>query len=282
MDIFINNEPLQFELKEDLPLSKIIDNISTWAAEKDYYILEYHVDSGSKKTEPFSNEINKLEIEIGDIQDLTRATLNELLDYLNRVGSFLSNKIHSKSELTENETLELIEGIDCINNAAAVLSGQTGNNISNTLNELKKIAKTAKTEQDILNLLQHLTYIRFFILDTRRQFQFKFLTPDELDECKKKFIDKIDKIETYLEKMTTEFTIGKEAEAILSLNDLIEIIYDGLTVLHLTSTAPETAEKIASLLKDLMDSLDKKDMVTVADILDFDLRDSLKELKQYA
>ncbi|MDH5719110.1 MAG: hypothetical protein OEZ13_00675 [Spirochaetia bacterium] len=282
MEILINDQPLDFELKDIISLSEIIDHVSEWAGKNNYYILDYKVQTESKSLKPMSDEIDKIEIEVGDIKDLTLATVNELLEYLNRVGSFLAERLYKNIPFSLDEKEQLQEGVDCIEKAFIVLISpepieEKSKNMKAVVSDLANLAKDIDSDEGLMKVLQNMTLIRYHLLDLSRQYRFKALSPEELEKGKQKFLSQLESVDGLLEKITSEFTIGKEAHAILALNDLMEGLFEGINVLYLTGTAIETSEKITVIFQDLMKAIEEKDMVTAADIIDFDLRDAIKE-----
>src|SRR5690242_20643507 len=103
MKILVNGETLGFELEHELPLTGIIEHVSTWARDRNMHILDYRVDlaqGADRQNEPTSSQIELLDIELGSRADLIYANLQELDAYLDRMGVFLAQHISEEKPVS--------------------------------------------------------------------------------------------------------------------------------------------------------------------------------------
>lgn len=279
MKILVNGENLPFELDEVLPIESVIEKVAVWARSQNAHILDYRIKArtGFENADVLNSEQTELiDIELGNAIDLISGNLNELDAYLDRMGVFLADKISEGKNLNARELEEVSSGIEYIRQVVSELNDKLGQDAGEEV-ENSLISLSAST--DLMVKIQSLAVIKNQTGVWMRKVKFGALTAEEKTELKAKFLEKVPETESALEKIASLLTMGKESEALQKLEYAMEIISDGLVLLSMTGY-PD-AEKISSTLKlmsELTAALDSSDMVTAADIIDFDLRESLSKL----
>lgn len=279
MRILVNGDELPFTLEEILPVEKVIEKVAEWARTQNAYILDYRIKAapGFEKAEKLNSDQTELiDFELGNTFDLISGNVNELDAYLDRMGVFLADKISAGAELTEKEKAEVAEGIDYIRQVTSELEERMGHDAGE---ELERALISLSATNDLMVKIQSLAVIKNQAGVWLRKVKFGSLTQTEMAELRAKFIEKVPETEASLEKIASLLTMGKESEALQKLEMAMEIISDGLVLLSMTGY-PDS-EKITGTLKlmsELTAALDSSDMVTAADIIDFDLRESLAKL----
>ncbi len=298
MEIIVNQEPIDFELTEVISLSEVLNKLSEWAANKKLFIIEYIVKpiqnkSISKKEEQelSTNEINKLEVLIGTEKDLLIENIYNLNQYVEKLGVFLASSIQNKVEISSEEKINIKEGFYWIHEVTSLMLEhhlfKSKNAVNIRQNRIKEILSTiyqyAETElpnkeEEMFSFLDDLGYLKFQVEIWNKIAVFYNFTEEELKDLWNTFILEIPNILDKLENIATQFTLSKENEAIPILEGIIHDLSDSITIINLLNKSKlnEWQSKIVKMLQEILELLDNKDYVTVADILDYDLKELLE------
>lgn len=279
MRIYIGEELLNFELNETLPFAQIIAKLTAWAESQKRFIIDYRVAAKpefAEKDELNSDEIDVIHLQIGDQTDLLESNLRELIDYADRVGMHLAKVIQEGKSLDTKETNDLKAGgvfvAELLGTLTNYLKPENAEVLTHALNALN-------TNPDLIEKINGLALIQNQLKLWLRQTEFSRVTPAEAVERVSEFRARAAEIGAELEQIAARFTQGKEQEALQRLETVSQALVDAAILLRIANDArKDMAEKLVALLGDLTKAVDSRDLVTAADIVDFDLRDLLKEL----
>lgn len=279
MQILIGEEPLNFELTETLPFNEILQKLQAWAESQKRFIIDYRVAAKpefAEKDDLNSDEIDVIHLQIGDQTDLLESNLRELIDYADRVGMHLAKVIQEGKSLDTKETNDLKAGgvfvAELLGTLTNYLKPENAEALTNALNALN-------TNPDLIEKINGLAIIQNQLKLWLRQTEFSRVTPAEAAERVSEFRARAAEIGAELEQIAARFTQGKEQEALQRLETVSQTLVDAAILLRIANDAKkDMAEKLVALLGDLTKAVDSRDLVTAADIVDFDLRDLLKDL----
>jgi len=279
MRIYIGEEPLQFELTETLAFPQILDKLTSWAESQKMFIIDYRVAAKpefAEKEDLNSDEIDVINLQIGDQTDLLESNLRELIDYADRVGMHLAKVIQEGKSLDSKETNDLKAGgvfvAELLGTLTNYLKPENAESLTDALNALN-------TNPDLIEKINGLAIIQNQLKLWLRQTEFSRVTLTEAAERVSEFRARTGEIGGELEQIAARFTQGKEQEALQRLETVSQTLVDAAILMRIANDAKkDMAEKLVSLLSDLTKAVDSRDLVTAADIVDFDLRDLIKEL----
>lgn len=279
MRIFIGEEPLQFELPETLAFPQILAKLTSWAESQKMFIIDYRVavkPEFAEKEELNSDEIDVINLQIGDQTDLLESNLRELIDYADRVGMHVAKVIQEGKSLDAKESADLKAGgvfvAELLGTLTNYLKPENAESLTNALNALN-------TNPDLIEKINGLAIIQNQLKLWLRQTEFARVTPAEATEKVAEFRARIAEFGSELEQIAARFTQGKEQEALQRLETVSQALVDAAILMRIANDAKkDMAEKLVTLLGDLTKAVDARDLVTAADIVDFDLRDLIKEL----
>ena len=279
MQILIGEEPLNFELTETLPFNEILQKLQAWAESQKRFIIDYRVAAKpefAEKDDLNSDEIDVIHLQIGDQTDLLESNLRELIDYADRVGMHLAKVIQEGKSLDTKETNDLKAGgvfvAELLGTLTNYLKPENAEALTNALNALN-------TNPDLIEKINGLAIIQNQLKLWLRLTEFSRVTPAEAAERVSEFRARAAEIGAELEQIAARFTQGKEQEALQRLETVSQTLVDAAILLRIANDAKkDMAEKLVALLGDLTKAVDSRDLVTAADIVDFDLRDLLKDL----
>lgn len=272
-------EELNFELTEVIPLATIMDKLTAWAETQKLFIVDYRIAAKpefANKENLNSDEIDVIHLALGDQADLVESNLRELIDYTDRVGLHLAKIIQEGKALEAKDASDLKTGGAFIAESLATLTRhlrpENADNLTEAVNALN-------TKDDLVDRINGLAAIQNQLRLWLRQAEFSRVTPAEAIEKVKNFRELIPALQSDLEQIAAKFTQGKEQDALQKLEAVSQTLIDGIILMRIAGDAKKQhTEKLVTLLGDLTQAVDSRDLVTAADIADFDLRDALKEI----
>lgn len=270
---------MQFEMTETLPFPQILAKLTAWAESQKVFIIDYRVAAKPEfadKEELNSDEIDIVNLQIGDQTDLVESNLRELIDYADRVGVHLAKIIQEGKALDAKETNDLKTGgvfvAELLTTLMNYLKPENAEALTNAVNALN-------TNPDLIEKINGLAAIQNQLKLWLRHTEFSRVTPAEAAEKLVEFRARLPELSAELEQIAARFTQGKEQEALQRLETVSQALVDAAILMRIANdTNKDMAQKLVTLLGDLTKAVDSRDLVTAADIVDFDLRDLLKEL----
>jgi monoamine oxidase len=272
-------EELNYELGESLPFTQILDKLQAWAESQGLFIIDYRVAAkpeAAEKTELTSDEIDVINLQLGDQLQLVESNLRELIDYTDRAGLHLARTIQEGKSLSENEERDLKNGGAFIAESFDALSrylvAENPENIAGALNALN-------TNPDLVEKINALALLQNQLRLWLRYAEFSRVSPAEAADKVALFREKLPALQQDVEQIAARFTQGKEQDALVMLETISSTLIDAVVLMRKANDAKmQIGEKLVGLMGQLTAAIDARDLVTAADIVDFDLRDLLKEM----
>ncbi len=292
MNITVNQKPLDFELGADITLSEALGHIQDWAKKQNLFILDYKIspiDQKVKLDHPKdrlkTNEIKNLDVEIGTQIELFCDTINELSQYIDRMGCFLARHIQEKKEIDKNDLDMLQKGlvwvVESVKSILVQLSIKHDKSIENHLKILEKFQSNKidiNNNEEYMQLVEAIAKVKDQMDIWLKVWKFYGANENDLDDLLKDFKKEINKVLSDLEGIVTDLTMGSEAKGIHTIENLVDFLSDGLTILYLSNHFSKEREKLITVLNSLIASLDKNDLVSASDTIDYDLREVLEKI----
>ncbi len=280
MQVLVNEKPLEFKLENEIRLEQVLEHVQEWASQKNFYILDYEAlgkENQSVGEKALSSEIETVSIQLGDQRDLIVENLEEVNRYIDKVGSYLAERVTLEQAVAEDKALEIREGLNWVGDSIKSIEKQLLVKKSEFKVLLNNISNL-DIKNDTLEIIENLAQIKDRVFILIKNGRFSNLKPDEIAELTTEFKKQIPATVEKLEKVAEFLTAGKEGEAFQTLEGLIDYVSDGVAVMAQNQEKSETCDKLVALMKELMGALDNNDLVTAADIVDFDFKDLLQEL----
>ncbi|MFZ5630087.1 MAG: hypothetical protein ACOY5B_13220 [Spirochaetota bacterium] len=279
MEIYVGDERLQFELTETLPFSAVMQKLQAWAESQNLFIVDYRVAAKpgfESKEDLNSEEIAVINLQLGDQRELIESNLRELIDYTDRAGFHLAGVIQAGNALGAQEEQDLTTGgvflAESLQTLQTYLRPDNPDSLARAVQELN-------SNPDLIEKINALALIQNQLKIWLRQTEFSRVSPEEAAERVARFRAQIPGIQEELEKIAARFTQGREQEALQLLETVSQTLVDAVVLMRIAKDKGSSAgEKLVDLLGQLTAAIDSRDLVTAADIVDFDLRDLLKAL----
>ncbi len=291
MQIKVNEETLDFKLSQDITLDEVLTHVQSWADDKDLFILNYNIfDKNNLKInfryDILSSEIDLLNIEVGTQNDLYRDSLSELNNYIDRMGSFLASKIKNNKNLNDKEKITIKEGLEWITESVNRITKQLKLELNDKFKAHLLILEKTKNNH-LMNLLsgdqatpllESLSNIKNQVLIWHKAFQYYGASEEELEQLLDEFRKETLVVLESLEDIATDLTIGKGNAALQKIEKLSNFISEVLSLLYQMDTYEEEKIKLVDILDDLISALAKNDLITAADLVDYEIREALEKI----
>lgn len=279
MQILIGEEPLNFELTETLPFSQILQKLQAWAESQNVFIIDYRVAAKpefAEKAELNSDEIDVISLQLGDQTALIESNLRELIDYTDRAGLHVAQIIQEGKHLNEQEARDLKNGAAFIGESLDALGKYLE---AENPDALAAAVNNLSTNPDLIEKINALALIQNQLRLWLRQTEFSRISKDEAAEKVALFRNSQATLSEQLEQIAARLTQGREQEALQLLETVSQTLVDAVVLMRIADDEKKAAgERLVAVMGQLTAAIDARDLVTAADIVDFDLRDLLKEL----
>ena len=292
MNIFVNQQPLNFELQEELSFPKILEHINQWVKEQKIFLLNYTITPKAdfkdiEHSQLTSNTIDSIHFDLGETRDIYYESIKELEQYIDKLGSFLAKSIQENKVLNENDIETIHNGLVWISETLASI---TSHSLINKTEEVylcmtmiqEVIQKSSSFNynnlEEMLPLIESLAIIKNYSLGWHKIWQFYGASPEELQRLLTDFRHECYKALQSLDEIATDLTVGNEKKAMVVIEHLVDFLSDGLAIIHLNNTYKSESLKIVNILLELTNFLDNGDMANAADIIDYDLKEILEIL----
>ena len=318
MQIYVNDQELDAKLVEENNLLDVYESINDWTSKNTKYILGFLVDQTEYSIRQLKDlnpdDVKRIDFFIGDEVEMMISTVDELDRYIDQIGSVLYEEEIQKNEDYKNlnegihwimEIMKSVSGILKIdlNVAASPVSEKGDIPIDIILNNLDTLSLNLIHEENTPLKDEFLSYLRglkFFVMKLGFQIRMMNADFDELMDSVDEFENRIDELSENMISINIAFSSGNDGEALNTLDSATEKLNHYLSVLYaldykyLTDTGTSLfkiqpsgdgllkhAREITEHLKNLSDMLEKKDIVSAGDILEYEITESLKNLKPY-
>jgi len=279
MRILVNDEPLNFEIQERLSVAEAIDKVRTWAEGQGHFVIDYRIAALPEFADSealMTDQVELIDITLGDQRDLVETNLRDLIDYSDRMGYFLAKAISEGRTLDDKEQASLIEACAFMDESImALLSHLAPENKQ----DLSQAVKDLKNQADLVLKINALAIIKNQIQLWLRSVEFSRIDSSEAENKLTEFRSQIGQLKSDLEKIASQMTRGKEQAALQALESAMQKITDAMILMRIAEdTKKDEGKSILIILRTLTQHLDEKDWVSAADVVDFDLRDALDRL----
>ncbi|HRP68247.1 MAG TPA: hypothetical protein PLY93_01795 [Turneriella sp.] len=273
------NQELNFSLEATLPFIEILKKLTEWAESQKVFIVDYRIAAKPEFVENEnlnSDEIDSIYLRLGDQTTLIESNLRELIDYTDRAGIHLAKTIQEARALSEQEKGDLNSGAAFIAESLEALSRHLR---PESVEYMERAMNALLHQDDLIEKVNALGAVQHQLKLWLRQTEFSRITAEEAKEKVTRFREQISDLSHDLEQIAARFTQGKEQEALSKLEMVSQILVDAAMLMRIAKDSKSAlVDKLVSLLGDLTQAVTARDLVTAADIADFDLRDTLQEI----
>ncbi len=321
MEIRINNYPVEIVLENEKTINDVINSITGWINQKNLIFsgididgTEYHIEDAPDSLIENIGSINCL---VQSRADVVYETVNEGIFYCDRVIDFLQQL---EDEPMDTEELEdLISGVEWLQEVFPTISGLLGMDLEKTkyrdstidnyvkmLDELrhrvvKFIAEMKEDgeidiEDSLFINLREIFHI-FLVSDEMKRLIIESIdSPDVLINSLKEIKERLPEQKTVLEKAAISYQSGNDNQGMEQLFNFIDFMFNYTRTCYQISpvfdisladiilgdeSLEEKNRELQILLNETVDVMENNDMISLADILEYEIVESMENLELY-
>lgn len=321
MEIRINNYPVEIVLENEKTVKDVIASITGWINQKNLIFsgididgTEYHVDDAPDMLIENVSAINCL---VQSRADIVYETVNEGIFYCDRVIDFLQ---HLEEEPMDTDELDdLVSGVEWLQEVFPTLSTLLGIDLNEIkyrdetvghyvklLDELrhrvvKFIAEMKEDgeidiEDSLFINLKEIFHIFLVSEEMKRLIIESIDSPDVLINSLKEIKEHLPEQKAILEKAAVSYQTGNDSQGMEQLFNFIDFMFNYTRTCYQISPVFDIALKdivvgeesleeknreLQILLNETVDIMENNDMISLADILEYEITESMENLELY-
>lgn len=268
MQIFIDNDKLDFQLEKEKTLFDIIDAMRKWLSAENFIISELSVDN-VQKDHSDTNLLKKQEIGTVSEINISTISLHELkLSQLNAIQEFF---ILVMKNIESGNSESLIKLLDDYSSIKPFLKSNIDRVYESNNGFIENILENKAEIGDHLEELRIFSENILIIAETRKN---EIITPEkELEQLKNSF----EKTAEDAGNVSILLQTGKDREAMETVIEFVEFLKKFsriLGILDIKKSIPVKKEEISefnSMLKELCSAIENSDSVLVGDLLEYEI-----------
>jgi len=321
MEIKINNYPVEIVLENEKTVKDVIASITGWINQKNLIFAgididgqEYHVDDAPDLLIENISSINCL---VQSRADIVYETVNEGIFYCDRVIDFLQ---HLEEEPMDTDELDdLVSGIEWLQEVFPTISNLLGMNLDDVKFRDSTISHYVKMLDElrhrIVNFIAEMKDDGEIDIEDSMFINLKeifniFLTSEEMKRLIIESIDSPDVLinslreikehlpeqKTILENAAVSYQTGKDSKGMEQLFNFIDFMFNYTRTCYQISpvfdislkdiiigdeSLEEKNRELQILLNETVDIMENNDMISLADILEYEIVEGMENLEQY-
>ena len=321
MEVRINDYPVEIMLENEKTAQDVVKSITDWINEKNLIFLgvdidgNYH-DSGMVPPVPVET-ISLMNCLVQSRADVVYETVNEGIAYCDRVLGFLQ---HSGDDGIDSDELgDLISGMEWLQEVFTTIAGLLKIDLDQVSFRDEKVSAYIEKlnamkhrivgfmaemkEEDDIDIEENLFYSlrevfgMFLVSEEMKRLIIDSIdSPDVLLQSLKEIKDMIPEQVELLEQIAAAYQTGNDPEGVDKLFrfidflftytrtcyqvspvfgvDLKEVVIDGISL-------DDKNRELQTLMNETMDIMENNDMISLADILEYEIKESLANIDRY-
>ncbi|MBN2325406.1 MAG: hypothetical protein JXQ30_16895 [Spirochaetes bacterium] len=318
MIIRVNEQELDYKMEKEKTLGEVLESIEKWVGEEGGVIQKVTVDSMdlplSQESEIVKrgvSEITTVDVLVDSRQRHAAQTLSTLGEYImTTLGADFGKDLHSSYGELMNALGMIIEASThatrVLGLRAKLILAKREMTLDTVLGKLVELEKKYKSryidEEGISELQAALTclvsllpkMLKWAVVKNPSAFHFskKSKSRDYFAEIVADLYTVLRKTEDLFEKIAENLQIGNDAEALADIYCVTEILDECIVLLRASSeygidyeqlewdgNGTETVfSEVSNTLREAMEALDIRDMVSVGDVMEFEIRPQWRKI----
>ncbi len=321
MEIQINNYPVEIELEDEKTIQDVVDSVSQWANSRALIFIGIDIDGnyfGLDEIPELSIEgVSILNCLVQSRADIVYETLNEAIIYCDRVIDYM---VEIKQQGADaDELVDLVSGMDWLQEVFSTVShllsmdmneinfrDKNVNYYVNLLIEMKHNINSFLAENQgngipqlddtLFHNLKEIYAIFMVSEEMKRLITESIDSPDTLIVSLKDIRTVLPEQVKNLEEAAVAYQTGKDDEAAEKLFQFIDFMFDFTRTCYQVApvfnidlreivvddiSLDEKNRELQSLLHDTLEVMENNDMISLADILEYEIMESINNIDKY-
>ncbi len=304
MEIFINEEKVDYSLEQEKNLGQLIDHFQKWALEKNHFIEQILINQKEMGLEQALNspsslkQVQRIDFFIKNRTSQIEEMIDSILHYLDQ---FIKIAQENNKEFLINKC-EKIEGLAWLTDSVSLVSQNLGvetayifyhgHNLEETLNffriSIDQLSRFVHDSQFFSRYIQEGVLPKLILL--KNLFHslldyYNYLLDPKNSSFKENFLKEKEFIQKLLEAIPLSLQDGKDQEALSFIQKSFAFFYSFILLLSKTPLSSKSQDHFSHIQADLKENLElvyesfkEKDIVTVSDIVEYELIEKLEGL----
>lgn len=313
MDIQINSHPVSFDLEQERNVAEVVTSVSRWAQARDFVFIEAYIDDVGYTVDRIPDvsidRVERLNCIVQSKADVVISSIEEGIRYCDRVIDFAHKAAGAPARKEQAEALAggIVWIKDMVTSVLTLLSINIGTvslkdrgleTILKELDELRDAAEARESERMIGLFTELKNAFRLLLMsENLKMLVIQSLdSPDVLIDALKEIRKSIPGQRENLSSAAAAYQSGKDGEAAERLQRFIDFIFGYIRTCHQTSpvfqvnlrdvaiegvSLEEKNGAIQQLLAEMHNALENNDMVSLSDILEYELNPAFGNIERY-
>ncbi len=320
MQVLINDCPVDFELQQDKKISDVINSISEWTRDRDLVFYELYIDNDYYPIDSAPDtslaDIKVINCIVQSKADIVFTSVDEASRYCDRVSSFMQ-RVAETDEYSQGDMDDLLTGISWLMEVLARVTGLLGISYDRLKYRDFDLAYHVRAIEAFRSSLAAtgagvkgiVTEHRDTFTDIKNIFRLILLS-DEMRSLIIQSIDSPNVLISSIRKTTEElsqqlagiqaaamaYQMGKDAEGSERLKAFVDFIYrytrtcyQLVPMFHVDLAAiavdgislEQKNRDLRSLLHEIISVMENNDIISLSDILEYEIKPALENLGAY-
>jgi len=276
VDLFINDEKIDFTLEGGEKAGDIYDSVRSFLTDSERHIYSFLInDIETDPEETIWRDLNVQQIDKIQVTALTETEYR--LTGILTVAEFLNFLIQSVSENTLGGLKDLLGDYSSISrNIPVFIKGEKGLLIKEHLDSLMN-------KSGLINLEIKDSYRKEFLLEINKILELVKSAAREIEDPLKELensIKAVNLINPKLADVSLLLQTGKDKEAMDIVIGLTEILHKIMGLLSLFNSDNIDIDKLNSILNELVEAFNAGDSVLIGDLLEYEISPILSDLME--
>ena len=321
MEVKINNYPVEIMLENEKTAKDVVNAIGEWINQKNLIFIGIDIDGDHHNVDEAPDtpidKINVINCLVQSRADVVYDTVNEAIVYCDRVMDFLH---HLEDEPMDTDELEdIVSGIEWLqevfvtvsallrmdmkdvkfrdSNAAEYLDRleKLKHNVVNFLSEMEDDGEIDIDDSLFMNLREILAI--FLVSEEMKRLVIESIdSPDVLIVSLKEIQKQLPVQKEILEKAAVSYQTGNDTQGMEQLFQFIDFMFGytrtcyqiapvfdvNLSEIDIEGvTLEEKNRELQTMLNETLDIMESNDMISLADILEYEIKELIENLEQY-
>ena len=321
MEIMINNYPVDIVLEKEKTVDDVVASISEWIKQKNLILSGILIDGEEYLIHAIPDllieNISTINCLVQSKSDIVYETVNEAILYCDRVIDVLQDFEDEPMDI--DELADLVSGIEWLQELFSTIANLLGINLDDvkyrdssvshyvkSLDELRqRIAKFLSEMKDsgeiniddsIFMNIKEIFHI-FLVSDEMKRLIIESIdSPDILINSLKDIKEHLPEQKTVLESAAISYQSGNDKQGMEQLLGFIDFMFHYTRTCYQISpvfdiplkdiiiddeSLEEKNRELQILLNETFEIMENNDMISLADILEYEIAESIKNLEQY-
>lgn len=321
MEVRINNYPVEILLENEKTARDVVNSIAEWINQKNLIFSAVDIDGKEYSIEdaPLTpvEEIKVLNCIVQSRADVVYDTVNEAIVYCDRVVDFLFNL--EDNAMDDDELEDIVSGIEWLQEVFSSISNLLkmkpeevkfrDKNVAFYLSKLDELKHRIITflsemeetgeidiEEDLFTDLKEILAMFLVSEEMKRLVIESIDSPDVLINSLKEILQKLPEQKKILEQAAVAYQTGNDNQGMEELFRFIDFMffytrtcYQAAPVFDINLseivvngiTLEERNRELQTMLNETMDIIESNDMISLADILEYEIMELVGNLDEY-